>query len=249
MTTLERGAPALHAGVSGSDRRTLDAVFAHPVSHNLGWTEVVTLMRRIGTVEDRSSQVFVFQIGNEKLDMHKPHTLHLTAPAVIDLRHFMERAGCSPRSRVEAADVFDVAAPSLVVVVDHHEARVYHVDGSADDPDRHAITPYDPQHLLHNVAQKARRPDHRASPEGDRDYYELIAGALAKGGMIVVVGHGKGESNAGQELTKFLRTHHPLTYRRIVREVIADLPSLTQPELLRIARDAFSPPRDQRDLG
>ena len=256
MTTLQQRAPALRAGVSGSDRRTLDELFAHPIAHNLAWMDVITLMRRIGTVEERSNQVFVFQIGNEKHDTHKPHTKHLTAPEVIDLRHFMDRAGWSPAAEIKADDVFGVAAPSLpapsppthglptpslIAVVDRHEARVYHVDLESQDPARHAITPYDPQHLLHNLAHKARLPDHRASPDGDRDYYELIAGALAKGGLIVVVGHGAGEGNAGHELAKFLREHHPLIYRRIVREVIADLPALTQPELLRIARDAFSP--------
>jgi hypothetical protein len=247
-------APSTHAGVTGSERRTLEALFAHPISRNLAWIDVVALVGRIGSVEERSDAVFALRIGNETLDTDKPHTKHLSAPEVIDLRHFLDRAGWRPEARGEPEDISGVAAPSapapsLIVVVDHHETRVYHVELGANDPARHAITLYDSQHLLHNVVHETRRPDKRANPEEDREYYELIAGALAKGGLIVVVGHGKGESNAGHELAKFLREHDPLTYRRIVREVVADLPSLTQPELLRIARDAFSPLQAQREIG
>ena len=101
MTTKEQAAPGRHSGVSGSDRRTLDALFAHPISHNLAWLDVVALIRRIGSVEERSDKVFVLRIGNEALDAHKPHTKQLTAPQVIDLRHFMERAGWRPESRGE----------------------------------------------------------------------------------------------------------------------------------------------------
>ncbi len=79
------------------------------------------------------------------------------------------------------------------------------------------------------------------TPEGDREYYELIAGAVAKGGRIVVVGHGAGEASAANALAAYLRDHHPLIHARMVRTVVADLQALTQPELLRIAREALMP--------
>ena len=70
-------------------------------------------------------------------------------------------------------------------------------------------------------------------------YYEKIAEAVALGGKIVVVGHGAGKSNAAHHLTEYLQTHHPETYRRIVREIVADLSSITAPQLLELARGAL----------
>jgi hypothetical protein len=47
-----------------------------------------------------------------------------------------------------------------------------------------------------------------------------------------VVGHGAGHSNAADRLVEFLRLHHPDTSRKVTREAVADLSSLTPPQLL-----------------
>jgi hypothetical protein len=56
----------------------------------------------------------------------------------------------------------------------------------------------------------------------------------------VIVGHGAGKSNAAHHLTDYLRAHHPDAYRRIAREVTADLSSVTPAQLLVIAREALT---------
>ena len=70
-------------------------------------------------------------------------------------------------------------------------------------------------------------------------YYEKIADALAPADKIAVVGHGAGKSNAAHHLTEFLQAHHRETYQRIVRDSVADLSSITTPQLLELARQAL----------
>jgi len=61
-------------------------------------------------------------------------------------------------------------------------------------------------------------------------------------GRIVVVGHGTGHSDASSHLVEWLHSHDSETWRRVAREVAADLPSLTAPQLLDLGREALSHP-------
>jgi hypothetical protein len=126
-----------------------------------------------------------------------------------------------------------------MVVVDHHDAKIYHVDLASDDVSKHEITPYDPHHFLHHLTHKDQSHERGQRAPEEPAFYESIAQAVASGGKIVVVGHGEGKSNAALHLTEYLRTHHRDTYNRVVREVAADLSSVTPPQLLEIARKAL----------
>ncbi len=84
--------------VNAANRRTLDQVFHHPISHNLAWDHVVTLVEHIGHVEERSNDNFVFKIGRETYEARKPHTHHLTAPEVMGVRHFLAASGWTPET-------------------------------------------------------------------------------------------------------------------------------------------------------
>jgi len=90
------------------------------------------------------------------------------------------------------------------------------------------------------VHENQSREEGQRAPE-EPAYYEKIAEAAALGGKIVVVGHGTGKSNAAHHLTEYLRSHHSETYQRIVREIVADLSSITTPQLLDLARQALRP--------
>jgi hypothetical protein len=56
-----------------------------------------------------------------------------------------------------------------------------------------------------------------------------------------VIGHGTGKSNAAHHLTEYLRSHRHETYQRVVRELVADLSNVTNPQLLDLARQALRP--------
>jgi hypothetical protein len=82
-----------------NNRATIDRIFAHPISHNLAWTEIVKMVDNFGHVETRSDNEFAFEISGAKLDIHKPHKRHLNALEVIELRHFLKRAALAPPPR------------------------------------------------------------------------------------------------------------------------------------------------------
>jgi hypothetical protein len=152
----------------------------------------------------------------------------------------IDRAGWSPWAPSQAATLGAPPFSSLIVVLDHHQARIYYVDIDGDDPGGHLVTPYDPQHLHHNVSRKYGAPEHPDAAMGDHAYYDLIARASAAGGRIVVVGRDLGETSAAHQLALVLRRHSPGAYERIIREAsVADIGALTRPDLLRIAREAL----------
>jgi hypothetical protein len=227
------------ASVSQSDRATLDDIFRHPLAHNLAWTDVVALVKHVGHVEERSDNEFVFEIAGQKQHIHKPHSNHLTAPELMELRHFATRAGLSAKVRPTAADPEVTTTQGLIVVIDHREAKIYHIDLAVGDGHRHAIRPHDQRHFVHAPADKDHSSRHREGATDDRKNYELVAGAIAAGGRMVIIGHGKGESSAAHMFSQFLRTHHPETFHRIANALVADLPRLTDPQLLELADQAF----------
>jgi hypothetical protein len=227
------------ATLKGHHRHTLEALFAHPLSHNIPWSDIVRLIETIGSCHEKSNGEFVLEVAGKRHLMRKPHNKDLTSSEVMDLRHFLKQAGWSSDLPSQAPVGPAPAAPSLLIVVDHHGTKIFNVDVSAADAADHVIRPYDPHHFLHHLVHKDQLKEQgQRSPE-EPAYYEKIAAAVALGGKIVVVGHGTGKSNAARHLTEYLKSHHRETYQRVVREIDADLSSITTPQLLALARDAL----------
>ena len=242
MTDLQEGpvagaAMTLSAGVTGADRRTLDAIFRHPLSHNLSWRDIVGLFTAIGGAEEKHNGEFVLKAGVETVTLKKPHHKDLTGPDVVDLRRFLTRAGWSPDADPAVGAEGAAAEPSLIVVIDHAGAKVYTIDRSL--PEGRPVTAHDPRHRLHHFERKAHDADRGEKAPEDERFFEQVAQAVSAAGEIVVIGHGKGQSNAADHLSAYLLAHHKPTHARIVREIVADLPSLTTPELLELGRHAF----------
>jgi len=222
---------------TGADRRTLEAIFQHPLSHNLAWREVVALMGAVGEAQEKANGEFLFRVGDERLSMKKPRHKDLTGPDVMDLRHFLTRAGLTPNTPGAARSEPAAEAIGLIVVIDHAGAKVYRIDRSADDAQ--GVIPFDPQHLLHHLERKRRDEDRDETYPDDEHFFEQVATAVSSGGEIVVIGHGKGQSNEADHLIAYLESHHKEIRERIVREIVADLSHATTPELLQLGRHAF----------
>jgi hypothetical protein len=118
----------------------------------------------------------------------------------------LTRAGWSPEPVTEPAAPADGAtqahkvAEDLLVVVEHHEARLYRLAVQSINPEDDVILPHDPHHFLHHLAHKdqSRERGQRASEEAS--FYERIAAAVVSAGRIVVLGHGTGHSDAAHHL-------------------------------------------------
>jgi hypothetical protein len=227
--------------LTGSHRRALEAIFRHPSAHNLEWRDVVGLIGQLGVAHERANNEFVFEVGGHRQIIHKPHTKDLTRDEVMELRHFLTQAGCAPGHASEAPAHPDPAAPGLLIVADHHGTKIFHLDLEADKIAEPVIRPDDPHHFLHHLTHKDQDRERGQRAPEEPAYYEAIADAVALGGQIVVVGHGSGHSNAAHHLVEYLKSHHPETYQRIVRELVADLSSITPPQLLDLARRALRP--------
>jgi len=219
-----------------SQLKTLEAIFGHPSAHNLEWSDTVALIEKIGDVEQKANNEFAFKVAGERHLMHKPHSKDLTGTDVVALRSFLQNAGwtASGAAPAQAADI--PTLPSLLVVVDHHGAKIYHIDISGNDVSTHTIEPYDPHHFLHHLTHKDQdREKGQRAPE-DSSFYQRISHALAGTERILVVGHGSGHSNAAHHLIDYIRSHDSDTYGRIVDELTADLSSITLLQLLALAR-------------
>ena len=81
------------AHLSAAHRRTRDALFRHPLAHNLDWNDVLGLFEALGSVEPKGHSEVSIRIGSEHHAMRKPHTKDMTSSEVIELRHFLSRAG------------------------------------------------------------------------------------------------------------------------------------------------------------
>ena len=108
MNTTETGggqkaAPEGPTALHGAHLRTLDALFRHPPAHNLEWMDVISLIEKIGTAEEKSNNKFSIEVGGQHYLMHKPHGKELTSTEVVDLRHFLQRAGWSAGAPSQAA--------------------------------------------------------------------------------------------------------------------------------------------------
>ena len=89
---------------------------------------MVGLMEKIGSVTRVGNDKFGFAIDEEHYVLHKPHTKDLPTDQVAELRHFVARAGWTPGSPSQAVADPNSPPPSLVVVVDHHRAKIYRVN-------------------------------------------------------------------------------------------------------------------------
>lgn len=76
-------------------KRTLGLIFAHPVSGNIRWADIVSLFRELGAEikEREGSRVEVFLFGQVRV-YHRPHPRPDTDKgAVANIRRWLEQNG------------------------------------------------------------------------------------------------------------------------------------------------------------
>jgi hypothetical protein len=86
-----------HGHLSNHHRTTLAKIFQHPVSHNLEWKDVLSLMGAVGTVEEKHDGKFTMIIGEESETLERPRHKDVNAQEVLDLRRMLTNAGYGPK--------------------------------------------------------------------------------------------------------------------------------------------------------
>ena len=129
------------------------------------WDDALELIEHLGRVEAHGGEEFAFVVGTHRELFKRPHGQDLGIDEVSRLRKFL-KAASAERAAAEQAQ------PRMVVVIDHHSARVFRGLNGAGQV---AVKPYDPHHYHHHLIHRKE-----AHYEGERvpeetSFYEEIA--------------------------------------------------------------------------
>ena len=79
--------------LSNHHRNTLRQLFQHPVSHNIEWHAVVSLLEAVGSVVEHHDGKVAVTVGSETEFFDPPAHKDIDTQAVVDLRRMLAKAG------------------------------------------------------------------------------------------------------------------------------------------------------------
>lgn len=210
---------------------TYNAIFGHPIAHNLQWHDVRSLLNSVADMTEEHNGNLKFTRNGETLTVHPPRHKDLSdIEELKKIRHFLERSSV-PAQPIIAEGVH------LLVIIDHREARIYKTELHGSVPE--TITPYDPEgshRHLHNVDDEANG---QRQPEL-KQFYEDIAKSLIGAKKILIFGSSTGSSSAMDYLVADLKEHHPDIAGRVVGTVVVNEKHMTEDQLLAQARSFYA---------
>ena len=219
--------------LNGHHRKTLAGIFRHPASHNVEWHDVLSLLNAVGDVTERHAGGFDVAIGADRFLLARPHGKDVAGDELRHLEAFLAKAGLSPDALpADVAAEPEAEAPQpCIVLIDHHQARLFGLDGASSSP--RVIAPVDADGSARRLEHKQGDDDHDGGHAAEEDgYYERIAVDLKPAGHIVVFSDGKGRSNAGAYLVTYLERHHPGIASRIAANERVDIAHLSDSEVV-----------------
>ena len=77
-------------------RNTLRQIFQHPVSHNIEWHSVTSLLDAIGSVDVHPGGQVAVKVGSESAFFTHPEGNDIDEQMVLDLRPLLAKAGYQP---------------------------------------------------------------------------------------------------------------------------------------------------------
>jgi hypothetical protein len=77
-------------------RETVERLFQHPMSHNIEWRDVESLLEAIGECEWSHDDRVHVTIGDARHVFIRPKTKEVDADMIVDLRHLLTAAGYAP---------------------------------------------------------------------------------------------------------------------------------------------------------
>jgi hypothetical protein len=77
-------------------RNTLRQIFQHPVSHNIEWHAVLSLLRAVGDVTEHHDGKVTVILGPDTEYLDPPVDKDIDAQTVVDLRRMLSDAGFGP---------------------------------------------------------------------------------------------------------------------------------------------------------
>jgi hypothetical protein len=219
------------ATLTGSHLRTYNTIFQHPVSHNLEWRAVRSLMGRLGDVTEELNGNLKVRRNGQTLILH-PHRTKDVAEVheLMTLRHFIEKSE-SLTGETQGCETH------FLLVIDHNEARIFRSEMRAAAPQQ--ILPHKPEdHFRHTQVSKdfskgRERPD-------PNTFFEPVAQALKSAGKVLIFGTGTGMSSEMDQFTAWLKHCHPELAAKVIGSLVVDENHMTDGQLLEKARDFYA---------
>jgi hypothetical protein len=78
-------------------QRTLEQIFQHPVSHNIEWPAVLSLLEAVGSVKESHDGKYVVTLGPGTETIERPRSKDISTELLVDLRHLLGSAGYGPK--------------------------------------------------------------------------------------------------------------------------------------------------------
>ena len=89
-------APSSPTHLNNHHRNTLRQIFQHPVSHNIEWHAVTSLLDAVGTVDVHHDGQVAVTVGSESAFFEHPEGKDVDEQMVLDLRRMLSKAGYGP---------------------------------------------------------------------------------------------------------------------------------------------------------
>jgi hypothetical protein len=84
--------------MDGHHRATVEKIFNHPVSHNIQWHDVLSLLESVAEVTKESDGRYRVTLGDETETFDVPRQHDIDEQQVVDLRRMLRGAGIAPDS-------------------------------------------------------------------------------------------------------------------------------------------------------
>ncbi len=81
--------------LNGHQRDTLAHIFAHPLSHNLEWHSVLSLLNAVATVQETHKGNVLVTMGSET-ETFEPRHKDIDADQLTNLRRLLRKSGYGP---------------------------------------------------------------------------------------------------------------------------------------------------------
>lgn len=94
-STDERINVEAQGNLNSHQRDTVEHIFAHPLSHNIEWRSVLSLLHAVGAVHETHKGHVLVTIG-DKTETFEPHHKDVDADQLATLRHLLRTAGLGP---------------------------------------------------------------------------------------------------------------------------------------------------------
>lgn len=186
------------------------------------------MFRQLAAVEEESNGNLRVTRNGQVLVLHPSYTKDVAdTDELMSLRHFIERSET-------VIPLASVKEEHWLLVIDHHEARIYRSEMDAAAALR--IVPHQPVNPTGSTKEFAKGKD---LPD-PHSFFEPVAQALQTGGPVLIFGSGKGKSSEMDQFVNWLKQHHPPLASRVTGCIVVDEHHLTEGQLLSKAREFYA---------